>query len=135
MGYVPGAGSSSITEFCCRHSISRATFYRHRDEMPRTITIGGQVRILDRDENEWVERKRRKSCKTVYLEEPKFLNVTSAEFTEIRLIDAACTDNLGETTGAVIERVAGVLGMDKQKLLQPLRVRVVPVVRERITKK
>jgi predicted DNA-binding transcriptional regulator AlpA len=49
--------SVSIADFCERHHISGATFYRNRMDMPRTIRIGGQVRILAIDEDAWVKRK------------------------------------------------------------------------------
>ena len=47
--------SESVEEFCKRHAISEATFYRRRDLMPRAIKIGGQLRILDTDEAAWIE--------------------------------------------------------------------------------
>jgi len=47
--------SSSIADFCERHGISEPTFYRHRPEMPRAIKIGGQWRIPDKSETEWLE--------------------------------------------------------------------------------
>jgi hypothetical protein len=50
--------SSSIGEFCERYAIDKATFHRRRAEMPRTIRIGVQHRILASDEAEWLQRKR-----------------------------------------------------------------------------
>lgn len=49
--------SSTIADFCERHGISEPTFYRHRPEMPRAIKIGGQWRIPDKSENEWLAAK------------------------------------------------------------------------------
>jgi predicted DNA-binding transcriptional regulator AlpA len=49
--------SSSTKEFCARHGISEATFYRNPQDMPRRIKIGGQYRITDSDEAVWLERK------------------------------------------------------------------------------
>ena len=49
--------SSTIDDFCARHGISETTFYRHRPEMPRAIKIGGQWRIPDKSENEWLTAK------------------------------------------------------------------------------
>jgi predicted DNA-binding transcriptional regulator AlpA len=53
----PRPSSSSIKEFCDRHGIDESTFYRRRADMPRTIKVGGQWRILDADESVWIERK------------------------------------------------------------------------------
>ncbi|MFE8034132.1 helix-turn-helix transcriptional regulator [Thiohalocapsa marina] len=47
--------SDSVEQFCDRHGISECTFYRRRDLMPRAIKIGGQLRILDTDEQAWIE--------------------------------------------------------------------------------
>lgn len=49
--------SDSVEQFCKRHGISEATFYRRRDRMPRAIKIGGQIRILDTDEMAWIEAR------------------------------------------------------------------------------
>lgn len=49
--------SSSIRDFCARHNIDESTFYRHPQDMPRTIKIGGQKRILDEDEQAWKAKK------------------------------------------------------------------------------
>ena len=49
--------SSTIADFCERHGISEPTFYRHRPEMPRAIKIGGQWRIPDKSETEWLTAK------------------------------------------------------------------------------
>lgn len=49
--------SSSIANFCVRNDISEPTFYRHRDDMPRQIKIGGQWRITDKAESEWLAAK------------------------------------------------------------------------------
>jgi len=49
--------SSSIADFIARHGISEPTFYRHRDDMPKTIMIGGQWRITDKAEAEWLTAK------------------------------------------------------------------------------
>jgi hypothetical protein len=49
--------SSSVEDFCARHAISEATFYRRRAEMPRAIKVGGQLRIVDADEQAWIEVK------------------------------------------------------------------------------
>jgi len=49
--------SDSVEQFCERHGISEATFYRRRDLMPRAIKIGGQLRILDTDESAWIEQR------------------------------------------------------------------------------
>jgi hypothetical protein len=49
--------SSAVREFCERHEISESTFYRRRADMPRAIRVGGQLRIVDTDEQAWVERK------------------------------------------------------------------------------
>ena len=49
--------SEPVDQFCKRHDISLATFYRRRDKMPRAIKIGGQLRILDIDEQAWIEAK------------------------------------------------------------------------------
>ena len=49
--------SSSIADFCERHGISEITFYRHRAEMPRALKIGGQWRIPDKTEAEWLSAK------------------------------------------------------------------------------
>jgi predicted DNA-binding transcriptional regulator AlpA len=49
--------SDSVERFCERHGISEATFYRRRSDMPRAIKIGGQLRIIDVDEQTWIERK------------------------------------------------------------------------------
>ena len=49
--------SSSVKDFCARYGISEATFYRRRADMPRCIKIGGQLRIVDPDEQVWLERK------------------------------------------------------------------------------
>jgi len=48
----------SIKEFCADVKISVATFYRHRDKMPRVIKIGVQSRILKEDLDEWTARNR-----------------------------------------------------------------------------
>ena len=53
----PKPTSSSIAEFCGRNDISEPTFYRHRDDMPRQIKIGGQWRITDKAESEWLAAK------------------------------------------------------------------------------
>jgi hypothetical protein len=50
--------SSSIKEFCARHRINPATFYRRRDLMPATISVAGQKRILDEDERAWIDAHR-----------------------------------------------------------------------------
>lgn len=49
--------SEPVDQFCKRHNISLATFYRRRDSMPRAIKIGGQLRILDVDEAAWIEQR------------------------------------------------------------------------------
>lgn len=49
--------SSSIADFIARHGISEPTFYRHRQEMPKTIRIGGQWRITAKAEGEWLAAK------------------------------------------------------------------------------
>lgn len=49
--------SSSIADFITRHGISEPTFYRHRDDMPKAIKIGGQWRITDKAESEWLNAK------------------------------------------------------------------------------
>ena len=49
--------SSSVKDFCARYGISGATYYRRREDMPRTIKVGGQLRITDADERTWLERK------------------------------------------------------------------------------
>lgn len=49
--------SSAIADFCERHGISEPTFYRHRDEMPKQIKIGGQWRITDKAESAWLAAK------------------------------------------------------------------------------
>ena len=49
--------SSTIADFCERHGISEPTFYRHRPEMPRAIKIGGQWRIPDTSETQWLTAK------------------------------------------------------------------------------
>lgn len=49
--------SSSISDFCERHCISEVTFYRHRDDMPQAIKIGGQWRIPTKFEDEWLAAK------------------------------------------------------------------------------
>ncbi len=48
--------AKSIKEFCSSVGISRATFYRHIDNMPRTVQIGRQRRILEVDEKNWLEK-------------------------------------------------------------------------------
>lgn len=50
--------AKSITAFCRDMGISRASFYRNIDQMPRVVTIGHQRRILREDEQSWVERRR-----------------------------------------------------------------------------
>lgn len=54
----PEKSAYSIQEFCNRVEISVPTFYRNRAEMPKTITIGKQVRILAEDLAEWTQAKR-----------------------------------------------------------------------------
>ncbi len=53
----PKPSSSSIADFCGRHNISEVTFYRHRDDMPKAIKIGGQWRIPGKAEDEWLAAK------------------------------------------------------------------------------
>ncbi len=53
----PKPTSSPIADFCERHGISEPTFYRHRAEMPKQIKIGGQYRITDKAETEWLASK------------------------------------------------------------------------------
>ncbi len=53
----PKPTSSSIADFIARHGISEPTFYRHRGDMPRQIKIGGQWRITDKAESEWLAAK------------------------------------------------------------------------------
>ncbi|MFE8034645.1 hypothetical protein [Thiohalocapsa marina] len=48
--------SSSILDFCDRYHIDKSTFYRRLEDMPRTIRVGGQQRILGADEKAWIER-------------------------------------------------------------------------------
>ena len=49
--------SSTIADFCERWGISEVTFYRHRPEMPTVIRLGGQNRIPDKSENDWLAAK------------------------------------------------------------------------------
>lgn len=49
--------SSSVKEFCARWAIHETTYYRRRADMPRTIKVGGQLRITEADETEWLKRK------------------------------------------------------------------------------
>lgn len=58
---TPRPTSDSVEHFCARHRISEATFYRRRDLMPRAIKIAGQLRILDTDEQAWIERQQAQS--------------------------------------------------------------------------
>ena len=46
--------ASTIADFCERYGISESTFYRHRPEMPKAIMLGGQWRIPDKSEHEWL---------------------------------------------------------------------------------
>ena len=51
--------SSTIPEFCARHSIAQTTFYRlaKQGRMPKTTRIGPRVtRILAGDEKNWLEQ-------------------------------------------------------------------------------
>ena len=48
--------AKSIYNFCQEYDISRATFYRNIEKMPKTVLIGNQRRILDKDENKWLEK-------------------------------------------------------------------------------
>lgn len=47
--------AKTINEFCESIRISRATFYRHIENMPYTVRIGCQRRILEKDEKAWLE--------------------------------------------------------------------------------
>ena len=55
--------SYSIGEFCERYGIDKATFHRRRSEMPATIRIGVQHRILAEDEREWLNKKREEAAR------------------------------------------------------------------------
>lgn len=58
-------GASTIPEFCKRHKISLALFYKYPDKMPRVRAVAGRRIITDEDEAEWrrdlPERKLQKS--------------------------------------------------------------------------
>lgn len=43
----------TIPEFCDRYNISVATYYRNRDTMPRSVSVGKHPRILIEDIHEW----------------------------------------------------------------------------------
>ncbi|WP_040854645.1 MerR family transcriptional regulator [Thiorhodovibrio frisius] len=48
--------ASSVKSFCQRYDISEPTFYRHRASMPACIRIGGQLRITQAAEQQWLEQ-------------------------------------------------------------------------------
>lgn len=57
--------SYSIAEFCERYGIDKATFHRRRSEMPATIRIGVQHRILAEDESAWLKKKREEAARAM----------------------------------------------------------------------
>ncbi|MCU0833704.1 MAG: helix-turn-helix domain-containing protein [Chromatiaceae bacterium] len=58
------ARSCSVKEFCARWGIHETTYYRRRADMPRTIKVGGQLRITESDEQEWLRRKQEAASPT-----------------------------------------------------------------------
>jgi len=56
----------TIPEFCQYYGISEATFFRHRDNMPRIIKFGRCVRITPAARQDWEskqERREQRRCK------------------------------------------------------------------------
>lgn len=51
--------SMTVSEFCHRHSISRAFFYllASKGEAPRTFKVGRLVRISQEAEREWIKSR------------------------------------------------------------------------------
>ncbi len=51
-------GSSSVIDFCKRHGFTPCTYYRQlkKGNMPPLRHIGGSSRILDDEEQGWLER-------------------------------------------------------------------------------
>ncbi len=48
--------AKSVQTFCKDYGISVATYYRRSDKMPRSVLIGCQRRILQKDEEEWLSK-------------------------------------------------------------------------------
>lgn len=63
--------ASSIKDFCRRYGIAETTFHnwQHKGIGPKTIKIGGTVRITDEDEREWLEKARNGGFPTPQKEE------------------------------------------------------------------
>ena len=53
-----GESDLSIPQFCAKHSMSRALFYKmkKRGRAPRTIECGGLIRITPEADREWEQR-------------------------------------------------------------------------------
>jgi len=55
----------SISDFCKSIGISVATFYRNISDMPRTIRVGRQRRILIQDKEQWIHHKQQSQIDTL----------------------------------------------------------------------
>jgi hypothetical protein len=55
---LPYKKAKSVKAFCDAYGISVASFYRNIDEMPRSILVGKQRRILWEDEYQWLASQR-----------------------------------------------------------------------------
>jgi len=51
------SNTCTVQDFCKRYHIHFTTFYRRRTDLPRTIKVGGQLRITASDEAAWLARK------------------------------------------------------------------------------
>jgi hypothetical protein len=54
---VDEADLLTVDEFCRRHRVSRQVFYRRREEMPRTFTIGARRYITREAAARWREER------------------------------------------------------------------------------
>jgi predicted DNA-binding transcriptional regulator AlpA len=50
----------TITDFCAKYQINRATYYRNikLGRMPAFIKVGGSTHILAEDEQAWIAKQR-----------------------------------------------------------------------------
>ncbi len=56
-------GARSIPEFCAAHGFSRASFYNHRQDMPRTIRVGARRLVTAEAERAWRRERERREAK------------------------------------------------------------------------
>lgn len=57
----------SVEEFCQRHGICRATFYKilKDGKGPRIMKVGGQTRISDAAESDWIREREQAAAEAV----------------------------------------------------------------------